>query len=244
MARLAANRATHLTPQEIAREVLRQFDSGQDEPSIRSLASALQVAPTAIYHHFPSRAAILQAAVELVWNQTTAELLKLLPNPLEADPLEVLVAGGIATRRAWLEHYRLAPYMAASPEANEFTDNALALWGTLFERLGLEGEQAAAAFHSYCTYMIGGVLFAATRLATNEKLARPSSERSTPAGRRFQSQPPPGVERRTTRATRLSMDQMMDLSTVDPRRDEELFAQGLRRLINSLIIGPQSGPRD
>lgn len=239
MARLAANRDTHLTPEEIAAEVLRQFDTGQDEPSIRSLASALQVAPTAIYHHFPSRAAIFQAAVELVWNQATTELLRLLPYPLEAEPLDVLVAGGVATRRAWLAHYRLAPYMAATPESNEFFNNALGLWATLLERLGLEGEQAAAAFHSYCTYMIGGVLFAATRLAANEKLAGPPGNLSRPPGRRFHSQPPPDVERRSTPATRLSMDDVMDLSMVDPRHDEELFAQGLRRLITSLTSNPQ-----
>lgn len=238
MTRLAANRNTQLTPNEIAAEALREFDEGPSEPSIRSLARALQVAPTAIYHHFSSRAAIIQAAVELVWNQSATEFLALVPKPLDADPVDVLVASGIATRRAWLAHYRLAPYMAASPEATEFTNNALGLMATLFEQLGLEGEQAAAALHSYATYMMGGVLFAATRLAANEKLAAPRSKRNGGRGRRFRSEPPPGVERRTTAATRLSIDQVMDLSTVDPRRDEELFAQGLRRLITSLTANP------
>ena len=66
MTRLAAGRTTHLEPEEIARETLRLFDEGSD-PSIRQLATALNVTPSAIYHHFDSRAEIVQAAVEMVW---------------------------------------------------------------------------------------------------------------------------------------------------------------------------------
>jgi AcrR family transcriptional regulator len=127
VSRLAERRKTHLTPEEIASEALRQFDAGPDEPSIRSLATALRVAPTAIYHHYESVAAIYQAAVELVWNEAVAESLKIVPAPFKADPREVLVAGGLGTRRAWLEHFRLAPHMAATPEASEFTANVLGL---------------------------------------------------------------------------------------------------------------------
>lgn len=231
MTRLAIKRNTPLTAGEIAAEALRQFDKRSTDPSIRSLAGALDVVPAAIYHHFSSRAAIFQAAVELVWGEATAELLALVPKPLEADPVEVLVMSGIATRRAWLAHPRVAAYMAATPEANEFTDNALALMGALFERLGLRGERAAAAFHSYATYMLGGVLFAAARKAANEKLAHPRAGGAP--GQRFRSQPRPDTERRASRETRLSLDRVMELSSLDPRGDEELFGQGLRRLIES-----------
>src|SRR5437879_4856974 len=139
MTRLAANRDTHLTQGEIAQEALRLFDQGPGEPSIRTLAFALGASPSAIYHHFPSLAAIFQAAVELVWDQSTIELLKLLPNPLAADPVKALVASGVATRRTWISHYRLARYMAATPGRSEFTINALSLMTSLFERLGLDG---------------------------------------------------------------------------------------------------------
>jgi AcrR family transcriptional regulator len=37
------------------------------------LASALGVAPTAIYHHFPSRSAIVDAALGLVWTEASQE---------------------------------------------------------------------------------------------------------------------------------------------------------------------------
>jgi AcrR family transcriptional regulator len=215
MSRLAAKRKTHLTRAEIAKEALRQFDTRTREPSIRGLAAELRVAPTAIYHHFPSQAAIHQAAVELVWGEAATGLLDLVPKPLAADPADVLVAAGVATRRAWLSHHRLARYMAATPEANAFTTNALALMANVFARLGLEADHAARCFHSYASFMIGAVLFAADRVSANERL-----ERGTP-------------ERRSSERTRLSIDAVMDLSVVDPARDEELFVEGLRRLIES-----------
>src|SRR5436190_19053151 len=143
MTRLAADRDTHLTPAEIAQEALRQFDEREREPSIRSLAAELRVAPTAIYHHFHSQAAIYQAVVELVWAEATKELLRLVPKPLDAEPDDVLVAAGVAIRRVWLGHHRVARYMAATPEANEFVTSSLGLMAILFERLGLEGEDAA-----------------------------------------------------------------------------------------------------
>lgn len=236
MVRIAAARDTNLTPSEIAGEALRQFDQGDAEPSIRGLAAELRVAPTSIYYHFPSRAAIFQAAVELVWNEAVGELLKLHPNPFDADAIEVLVASGIATRRAWLSHYRIARYMTATPEANDFITNALALMASVFERLGLQGEQAAAAFHSYSTFMIGAVLFAAERKAANEQLTEPADG----ARPRFRSGPAPRAaltDGNANNNTRVSLDSVMDISVVDPEQDERLFEQGLRRLIESLAAG-------
>jgi AcrR family transcriptional regulator len=231
MTRLAANRDTHLTPAEIAAEALRQFDAGGAEPSIRSLATALRVAPSAIYHHFGSRAAIVHGAVELVWAESATRLLELVPKPYEEEPDKVLVAAGLAARRAWLAHFRLAPYMAATPEATESITNSLGLLANLFERLGLEGERAATAFHTYSSFMIGAVLFAAARRAANEELIE-----STGDGARegFYAALDPAVARRSSESTRASLEAVMEVSKVDPARDEELFADGLRRLVESL----------
>lgn len=223
MARIAADRDTHLTRAEIAQEALRQFDAPGKEPSIRSLAARLHVAPTAIYHHFESQAAIYQAVVELVWGQATTHLFELVPTPLDADPVDVLVASGIATRRAWVEHYAVAPYMAATPEANEFMSNALGLMASLFERLGLEGEEAAKAFHFYGAFLIGTTLFAAQRREANARLGTNGDETH--------------VHRSYMRATRsgkrkgLAIDDIADLSAVDPQRDEDLFVEELQRLV-------------
>ena len=229
MTRLAAKRDTHLTPAEIAAEALRQFDAGGDEPSIRSLASALNVAPSAIYHHYASRSDIVHTAVALVWDQATTELLELVPMPFDADPAEVLVASGIATRRAWLAHFRLAPYMAATPESNEFITNALGLLANVLQRMGLEGDRAAAALHTYSSFMIGAVLFAAARCAANEQLEANGNGRSE---LRYEARAS-GVAG-SSQGTRGSIAALMEVSVTDPKRDEKLFAEGLERLVASV----------
>lgn len=230
MTRLAKDRDTQLTRAEIAIEALRQFDQTDREPSIRSLAAALHVAPSAIYHHFPSREAIIRAAVRSVWRESLTELLEIMPRPLEADPREVLVACGIATRRAWLAHYRLAPYLAASPEVDGFTRDGIGLLAHVFEQIGLSGTNAAEAFHSYMSFMVGSVLFAAARRAANERLGADGGE---PAPR-FRIEPSADPGKGQSDATLAAIVEMVDLSVVDPARDEQQFAAGLSKLVASL----------
>lgn len=227
MARLPKARETNLTPGEIVDEALRQFDEGVGEPTIRSLASSLRTAPSSIYHHFPSRAAILQRAVECVWREATENLLELIPRPLEADPKEVLVATGLASRRAWLAHFRLCPYMAASPEGDDFTREALGAMAVLFESLNLEGDDAAEAFYAYGTFMLGSILFAANRLIANEQFAE---------GKRgaFQTEHTAPMARRSGDQTRRALDHVMGVSVADPHEDEALFVSALRTLVNGL----------
>ncbi|HTR76301.1 MAG TPA: TetR/AcrR family transcriptional regulator [Solirubrobacterales bacterium] len=229
MTRLPKDRDTQLTPAEIAAVALRQFDETGTEPSIRSIAAELRVTPAAIYHHFPSRAAIVRAAVDLVWRETLVELLKLVPRPLDAEPREVLVAIGIATRRAWMAHYSLAPYLSANPEVDEFTRNSLGLMASLLERIGLEGEAAAAAFHSYTSFMIGSVLFAASRLAANERLGEEGR-----GDQPFHIDYDAGQARNSSDETRHAIDAVMEISVVDPERDEQLYIASLRSLVASL----------
>ena len=228
MARIAAARDSALTREEIAREALRQFDAGPGEPTIRALASQLQVAPAAIYYHFPSRAAVVAAVVERVWAEATSELLRLEPEPFSADPREVLVAVGLATRRAWLSHHRVARYMTATPEAEEIIVSSLRLMGSVFERIGLEGEDAARAFHSYASFMLGAVLFAAERKSADEQLAGTDDG----ARGRFRPSRAPTAER-SPEPARLSIDGVMDISRVDPAQDEALFEHGVRHLVES-----------
>jgi AcrR family transcriptional regulator len=225
MARLPKGRQTNLTPEAVVDEALRQFDAGKGEPTIRSLAAGLGTGPSAIYHHFPSRAAIVQRAVERVWGEAMANLLELSPRPLEAEPREVLVATGLASRRAWLAHFRICPYLAASPEDDDFTREALGAMAVLFERLDLEGDEAAAAFYAYGTFMLGSILFAATRLIANEQLGEsgPTPTEHTPA-----------MARRSAAATRRSLDHVIAVSITDPGEDEELFLAALRGLVEGL----------
>jgi AcrR family transcriptional regulator len=228
MARLPKGRQTNLTPETIVDEALRQFDEGTGEPTIRSLAAGLGAGPSAIYHHFPSRAAIVQRAVERVWGEAMANLLELLPQPLEADPREALVATGLASRRAWLAHFRLCPYLAASPDGDDFTREALGAMAALFERLGLEGDEAAAAFYAYGTFMLGSILFAATRLITDEQLSGHSE------GGPVRTDHRPAMARRSADATRRSLDHVLGVSMTDPTEDEDLFVGALRGLVEGL----------
>jgi AcrR family transcriptional regulator len=228
MARLANLRDTHLTREEIAVTALRQFDERSAEPTIRSLALELRVAPAAIYHHYPSRADLIQGVVELVWDEASAGLLALIPDPFTADPADVLVATGLSTRRSWLKHHGVARYMAATPEANRFVNEAVGVMAFLFERLGLVGEEAAAAFHAYSSFMIGAVLFAAERRSANEQISSESGNRWSPE---FNTSDQSDSAHRSGDHTRAALDAVMILSVTDPAKDEALFEQGLRQMV-------------
>lgn len=232
MTRLAEGRSTHLDRSEIAIETLRLFDEGND-PSIRQLAKVLGVTPSAIYHHFDSRAKIVQAAVELVWYEILGETFEEVGDPFEADPMEFLMATAFATRRIFSRHYAIAPYLAATPESDELSANTLAIMANVFERLGLTGTEAAEAFHSYASYVFGNSLFAANRLAANAALDISEVEAGRLEGYRFEVNG--DVAQRSSAETRAAIDSVIDISMVDPERDNELFAIGLKRLLDSMV---------
>jgi AcrR family transcriptional regulator len=218
-----------MSPRDIAVEALRQFDEHPEPPSMRKLAAALGASPSAIYHHFPSQAALVRAVVDLVWEEAMAEVFAMVGDPLRDDPADVLVAVGIGTRRAFCRHYRVAPYMAASPESDELRATMLAFLAGLFERLDLAGDDAALPFHAFASYTVGTTLFAATRHLANEQVGAPALEPES----RFRSDHDAEGASLSSERTRRALDSMMDLSVVDPAEDEAVFAGGLRRLIES-----------
>jgi AcrR family transcriptional regulator len=216
--RLAAERATPLTAAEIAETALRHFDASPGEPSIRALAADLQVSPAAIYHHYDSVAEIYQAAVELAWDEAITRSLDLLGALDAPGPTDVLVALGIATRRTWLAHYRLARHMAATPGVTAFTTTSLGYLSGVFEQLDIDKPLVPQAFHSYSSFMIGAVLFAAGRAAANESLSR--GPHLVPVASALAAS-----------GNRSALASVMDVSDNDPELDEEFFAEGLRRLL-------------
>lgn len=226
MTRLAAGRTTHLEPEEIAAETLRLFDEGGD-PSIRQLATALKVTPSAIYHHYTSRAEIVQAAVELVWTEVLAETTAEVGNPFEADPVETLVTVGLFARRAFLRHYKITAYMSAIPRSDELSAGGIALFANVFERLGISGPRAGDAFHYYASYCFGNALYAASRLNANEALGPDHPGHETLEAFRREA----GVQDTSQEDTRAALDAILDLSEIDPERDEELFVFGLRQIL-------------
>ncbi|MCB0870314.1 MAG: TetR/AcrR family transcriptional regulator [Solirubrobacterales bacterium] len=223
---MAAGRTTHLEPEEIAAETLRLFDAGGD-PSIRQLATALNVTPSAIYHHFTSRAEIVQAAVDLVWAEVLTETSVEVGDPFEADPVETLVTLGIFARRSFLKHYKITPYMAAIPRSDELSATGIALFANVFERLGLSGPAAGSAFHYYASYCFGNALYAASRLNANEQLGpeHPGHEELE----KFRASA--GIQDTSSKDTRAALDAILDLSELDPERDEELFVLGMKQIL-------------
>lgn len=228
MTRLAAGRTTHLEPEEIAAETLRLFDEGGD-PSIRQLATALNVTPSAIYHHYTSRSEIVQAAVELVWTEVLAETAAKAGNPFEADPVDMLLDLALFARRSFLRHYKITPYMAAIPRSDELSAGGVAIVANAFERLGVSGPEAGDAFHYFVSYCFGNALFAASRLNANEALGPEHPGHETLEKFRVES----GISETSDPSTRAAMDAILDLSEVDPERDEELFLAGARKILES-----------
>ena len=226
MTRLAAGRTTHLAQEEIAAETLRLFDEGGD-PSIRQLATALNVTPSAIYHHYSSRAEIVQAAVELVWIEVLSSTAAEVGNPLEADPLETLVTVGLYARRAFLSHHRITPYLAAIPRSDQLSAGGIALFANAFERLGVSGPEAGEAFHYYASYCFGSALYGASRLNAEQEIGSGHPSHEELEGFRREA----GVDGTSEPETRAALDAVLDLSEADPERDERLFVAGLRQIL-------------
>jgi hypothetical protein len=81
------------------------------------------------------------------------------------------------------------------------------------------------SFHTYASFTIGAVLFAATRRVANEQLGI--------AGKLSRPRPRGGDAPKPQAGARRALDDAIDVPATDPARDEELFAAGLRRLIQS-----------
>ncbi len=79
--------------------------------------------------------------------------------------------------------------------------------------------------------MIGSVLFAAARASANEQF---TGDPNGDPEMRFHTEHSPDIARRSNEATRQAIDKMVELSAVEPARDEELYARGLQRLVESL----------
>ncbi len=148
-----------------------------------------------------------------MWQEAFAIGQELVPDVRAADPGEVLVAAGVATRRAFVRHGLLAQHLAEIPEIDQRLVDNLSLLSDAFERVGLRGDAAAVAFHTYASYVIGSTLFVTIRAV---------------AGPPAIAEADPGDPSSDTRA---ALRRMMVVSAADPQRDEELFAHGLRQLV-------------
>jgi AcrR family transcriptional regulator len=237
MSRLPDRRATHLTADEIVREMLRQYDDGRAEPSIRTLADRLQVTPKAIYHYYGSREELVRAAINLVWEEAVVEILREYGDPAndQGEPLAFLLTIGVTARRVWTRHPRLAQHLTAAPRAERRLSGAMAIIGTAFEQLGLTADEAALAFYCYLTYIIGSVLIDARRqveAAAAEDRGDATTERYSSETERPEDAPDVASD------TAGAIDRVLGIGPADRDFDHALFEAGLRHMLESFRPPP------
>lgn len=143
--------------------------------SMRSLAGALGIGPSAIYYDFSTEEAVIRAAVALVFDEAMQEFLEHSAELLDGgDPVDLLVRSAVLTRRAFARHSRIAPYLATSPEASFTLASLLAVFGAALEQLGLTGERAGQASFAYGSYVYGSILVSSSRRVADERVRAPS----------------------------------------------------------------------
>jgi AcrR family transcriptional regulator len=234
---MAAGRTTHLTKEEVARETLALFDAG--EFSMRALGARLSISPAAIYNHFENQSAVVQAAVSLVWEESIAAFLEQIADPLgqPGNPVEFLIAAATCARQAFSRHYRIATNLALPPqETDSRLSGALAIFGSLLESAGLEGQDVGDAFYAYTTYTLGAILYRTHRRLASEQLGvDPDVASFSSAAARPEDAP-------AASGTALQgIDRAIALTEADEASEERLFALGLRRLLEGFGLHGEAG---
>jgi AcrR family transcriptional regulator len=236
MARLAAGRTTQLSADEIAAELLRLFDESGGEPSIRALATSLGVSPRAIYHYYETREQLVGAAMDLVWEEAIADIVEQIADPLTdlGDPLDFFVIAGVATRRAFRRHRRLAMNLGMPSGASERLSGGLAIIGSGLEQLGLTGERAGLAMYTYTTYVLGSIMLDASRWSIERAKGEPASAHTEAEARALVPDDAPAV----SDATFMAIDHVIAGGVRDPEVTEAMFAAGLRTLLRGFVDQP------
>jgi AcrR family transcriptional regulator len=226
---MATGRSTHLTKEEIAREALALFDAPERTFSMRALAARLHVSPGALYNYFDSQSALVQAAVSLVWDETVVDFVAMVPDPVAepGDPVEFLICAAVCARRAFSRHYRIAPNLALPPPQDDSRlAGSLAIFGSLLESAGLEGDDIGEAFFAYTTYTLGAILYRSQRRVASEEFGmEPGVTTFTTESVRPDDAPA------ATPATLEGLDRAIAITEGNEEAEERLFAFGLRKLL-------------
>lgn len=235
MGRMAAGRTTHLTREEIAKATLDLFDDG--EFSMRALGVRLSVSAAALYNHFENQGEIIREAVTLVWEEALAGFVAEIADPFGggADPVRFLIVAALCSRRAFNRHYQIAPNLALPPsESDSRLSGALAIFGSLLESAGLEGQDVGDAFYAYMTYTLGAILFHAHRQLALERFEIvPGLASFSSAAARPPDAPIASAE------TLEGVDRAIAATDSDDEIDERLFESGLRRLLEGFGLHPR-----
>jgi AcrR family transcriptional regulator len=224
---MAAGRTTHLTKEEVAHAALALFDDG--DFSMRALGARLRVSPAAIYNHFENQSALVQAAVSLVWEDAVTAFRKTIADPVgqPGNPVEFLIVAAACARQAFSRHYRIAANLTLPPpESDSRLSGALAVFGSLLESAGLDGEDVGDAFYAYTTYTLGSILYHTHRRLASERFGLdPEVASFSSASARPEDAPA------VSPATLEGIDRTIANAESDEQTDERQFEIGLRRLL-------------
>jgi AcrR family transcriptional regulator len=236
---MAVGRTTHLTKEEVAREALALFDVADVGFSMRALATRLHVSPGALYNYFDSQGELVQATVSLVWEESIADFLSLVADPVgdPGDPVEFLIGAAVCARRAFGRHYRIAPNLALPPpQGDSRLAGSLAIFGSLLESAGLQGEDVGEAFYAYSTYTLGAILYRSHRRLATERLGvDPDVHDFSSAAARPEDAPAAAPE------TLEGVDRAIALTDSDEEAEERMFTLGLRRLLEGFGVRSRVG---
>lgn len=164
-------RSEPLSRAEIARVALVMVDrDGSDGFSMRNLATELRVTPMAVYHHFESKAEVLQAAADQVWIEVVVATEE------HDDPVEAIAQGYLATRRAFQRHPGITPYAVASPATEDAVHLMASVITELFEQAGFSGEDGADAYFALATFTLGSAALHSQRLLLDHAIRTPVSD--------------------------------------------------------------------
>lgn len=143
-----------LSRERIVAAAMELIDSdGVDQLSMRRLGRHLGVDPMAVYYHVPSKAAVLDDVVELIWGSVR------IPPPAPGETWRDLLVDIFTDVRArLLGHPRAAVVLGTRPAT---TPSMLALIDTILGRLalaGLEGVDAMELIDCLSGFTVGKVL--------------------------------------------------------------------------------------
>ncbi len=141
---------------------------GLESLTMRHLAETLGCEAMSLYHHFPSKAHLLDELVDRVCAQVEW------PENYEQLPWRQRIDGGLRSYRSALrKHPRFAPYMLVhrmnTPAALRLLEKAVGA----FCQLGLHDKTAAFTFRSLSYYVGGAVLDETAGYARGPSTAKP-----------------------------------------------------------------------
>ncbi len=201
-----------LSPELIYQTALEQINqAGLEKFSMRSLATRLGVDPMAVYHHIPSKAALMEGIYDMIFGELLAE-----DQPMPDHWQDKLLELAHRFRALALRHHKLFPSLIASKHIGHNELKALdTLLGTLLE----------AGLDPSATVQVGDSVFA---LVTGFALLEISELQNTI--------PHTGAERLTDEA---ETDFITTRTLLEPLTDNTFrnsFETGLQLIIDGIKV--------